>query len=152
LATLATLTFVISSGKVLLIRKKRGFGAGKVNGVGGKVEEGEPLEEAARREVLEEVGLTVRNVHHRGVLHFYSSDHVPDWVVHVFVADSYEGEVSGSDEAEPLWVPLGSIPFSEMWEDDRHWLPHVLSGYNVEGHFYFDGDYSRLIRFNLKVF
>jgi len=152
LATLATLTFVISSGKVLLIRKKRGFGAGKVNGVGGKVEDGEPLEEAARREILEEVGLKVPNVHHRGVLHFYSSNREPDWIVHVFVADSYEGEATRSEEAEPLWVPLSSIPFSEMWEDDRHWLPHVLSGYNVEGHFYFDGDYSRLIRFNLKVF
>lgn len=38
---LATLMFVVQDGKILLIRKKRGIGAGKVNGPGGKFEPGE---------------------------------------------------------------------------------------------------------------
>ena len=37
----ATLMFVIDDNRVLLIRKKRGLGAGKINGPGGRLEEGE---------------------------------------------------------------------------------------------------------------
>ena len=35
----ATLLFVINDGNVLLIRKKRGLGAGKINGPGGKLDD-----------------------------------------------------------------------------------------------------------------
>ncbi len=37
----ATLLFVIKEGQILLIRKKRGLGAGKINGPGGRLEPGE---------------------------------------------------------------------------------------------------------------
>ncbi len=136
---------------MLLIRKKSGFGAGKVNGIGGKVEPGETPEEAARREVLEEVGVRIVDVDNAGLLYFYSSGSEPDWIVHVFRAYSFEGRPLSTVEADPVWVPLKSIPFGEMWEDDRHWLPHVLAGYAVEGHFYFDENYSKLLKFELKV-
>ena len=52
----ATLTFILREGQVLLIRKKRGLGAGKINGPGGKLEKNESLAECAVREVQEEVG------------------------------------------------------------------------------------------------
>ena len=38
---LATLMFIIQDGRILLIEKKRGLGAGKINGPGGKIEPGE---------------------------------------------------------------------------------------------------------------
>lgn len=46
---LLTLVLVVQPGKVLLGMKKRGFGAGKWNGFGGKVQPGETIEDAARR-------------------------------------------------------------------------------------------------------
>lgn len=46
---LLTLVLVVQPGKVLLGMKKRGFGAGKWNGFGGKVNPGETIEDAARR-------------------------------------------------------------------------------------------------------
>lgn len=46
---LYTLTFVVDAGKILLGMKKRGFGAGRWNGFGGKVDPGESIEEAAKR-------------------------------------------------------------------------------------------------------
>jgi hypothetical protein len=47
---LATLLFVVQGGQVLLIRKKRGLGAGKINGPGGRLEPGESPEcSCARR-------------------------------------------------------------------------------------------------------
>ena len=55
----ATLVFVIRDGKILLIDKKTGFGKGKVNGPGGKIEKDESPEACAVRECQEELGITV---------------------------------------------------------------------------------------------
>lgn len=125
--------------KVLLIRKKRGLGAGKINGPGGKLEAGETPQQCAHREVHEELCITVTESSHRGRLRFqfqdgYSID------VSVFVANSFIGTPTETDEAEPLWFELDAIPYDEMWEDDRIWLPRVLQGERVDGKFVFDSD------------
>ena len=148
----ATLTFIFNSGRLLLIRKKAGFGAGKINGIGGKINDGESPYEAATREVLEEVGVSVYDLRHAGVLYFYSTSPTPDWEVFVYTTNNFEGQPIETDEALPVWVSLKSIPFEEMWEDDRHWLPHVLAGNKVEGHFFFNQDYSRLKGFRILVY
>ncbi len=147
----ATLCFIIRGGEVLLIRKKKGFGIGKYNGVGGKVEEGESLEEAARREVVEEVGVEPLDLEYRGVLKFYSSRDEPDWIVHVFVCRRFRGTPRPSDEAEPAWFPLDRLPLDEMWDDDRVWLAHVLNGGRVDGTFWYDESYSRLVKWDVKL-
>ena len=56
-----TLLFLIDKERemVLLAMKKRGFGVGKWNGVGGKVERGEAIGDAVLREANEEIGVTV---------------------------------------------------------------------------------------------
>ena len=58
----ATLCYLLKDDEVLLIRKKRGIGAGKINGPGGKVDPGETPLEAAVRETREEVGVTPLNL------------------------------------------------------------------------------------------
>lgn len=135
----ATLCFLIQDGKILLIRKKRGLGAGKINGPGGRIEPGEEPHECAVRETSEEVGLTPRNVQNRGELHFQFAD---GYSLHctVFTANEYTGELMETDEALPIWTPLESIPYEEMWADDIHWLPGVVSGGTFRGYFHFDGE------------
>ena len=54
-----TLVLLREDNQVLLGMKKRGFGVGKWNGFGGKLEPGETVVEAAAREVKEECGFTV---------------------------------------------------------------------------------------------
>jgi len=147
----ATLCFLLRGNEVLLIRKKRGFGAGKYNGVGGRVEEGESPEEAAVREVLEEVGVRVLELEPAGKLEFYSTSSRPDWVVYVYKSRRFEGEPRPSDEAEPRWFSVRSLPFEEMWADDRLWLPHVLAGHRVKGRFWFNEDYSALLRWEVEA-
>ncbi len=135
----ATLIFVVREHEVLLIRKKRGLGAGKINGPGGKQESGETPQQCAHREIKEELCLDVVESTNCGRLRFqfidgYSID------VQVFVASRFSGTPSETEEAIPLWFDIAEIPYDEMWADDRIWLPRVLAGGRVDGRFIFDAD------------
>ncbi len=70
----ATLMFVVKDGRVLLIHKKRGLGAGKINGPGGKRDGQETLQACAHREIYEELRITVTESHYRGRLRFQFID------------------------------------------------------------------------------
>lgn len=140
----ATLCLLLDENKLLLGMKKKGFGAGKFNGFGGKVEFGEDVDAAAVRELFEESGVKVarEDLVKYAVLTFLfpEAPKDKDWnqVVHVFVTRKWEGVPSESDEMSPAWFVHQDIPFDKMWEDDQHWLPHVLAGKQVEGTFVFD--------------
>jgi len=136
---LATLLFVIRDGEILLIEKKRGIGAGKVNGPGGKIDPGETPMECAIRETMEELHVKALNVRKRGELCFAMSD-IPDIHCHVFVADDIEGEPTETDEAIPLWTSLEKIPYDRMWADDIYWLPQMIAGQSFLGRFLFEGE------------
>ena len=144
----ATLLFVIRGGSVLLIRKKRGLGAGKVNGPGGRLEAGETPAACAVREVVEELGVTPTGLTESGELRFQFVD---GYSLHcyVFRADDCVGDARETDEAAPLWTRLDAIPYAEMWADDALWLPHLIAGRAFAGRFVFDGD--RMLAHELTV-
>lgn len=135
----ANLCFIVKNGRVLLIRKKRGLGAGKINAPGGKLEPGESALEAAIRETREEIGVTPLALEDRGVVRFQFMD---GYSLHcaVFVARDFEGTPVETAEAVPMWFAIPEVPYGEMWEDDRHWLPQVLDGAQINGWFEFDGE------------
>lgn len=136
----ATLMFVVRGDEVLLIRKKRGFGMGKVNGPGGKLDPGETEHECAVRETMEELGIVARNATKRGELWFQFVDGLAMHVA-VFHATDYEGEEIETEEAAPLWTPIEAIPFEQMWADDAHWLHRMLTtNEHFIGRFLFDAD------------
>lgn len=138
----ATLMFIVDEtrGQVLLIRKKRGLGAGKINGPGGKMDEGETAAECAIRETQEELGVTALDPVRHGELWFQFVDGLA-LHVEVFRATRWEGEAVETPEAVPLWTPVNAIPFDEMWSDDRFWLGEVLvEQRRFVGKFLFDDD------------
>lgn len=143
----ATLLFVRQADRVLLIRKKRGLGAGKINGPGGRLDADESPRDCAVREVQEELLVTPIGVEARGELAFQFTDGYALYV-HVFSAVGCEGEPQETGEAEPLWFSLDAIPFDQMWADDRLWFPHLLSGRPFRGRFLFDGD--ELLGYEIK--
>ena len=135
----ATLLFVIRDGQILLIRKKRGLGAGKINGPGGRLEPGESPLDCAVREIDEELGVVPTDIRRHGELRFQFVDGLSIHV-EVFSATGCRGEARETAEAVPLWTDLARIPYDEMWEDDRIWVPLMLAGKTFAGRFIFDGD------------
>lgn len=135
----ATLVFVVQDSRILLIRKKRGLGAGKINAPGGRLEPGETPLEAAVREVQEELCITPLELTYSGENLFQFVDGYSIHV-HVFKAGDYEGEPTETDEASPIWTPVDKIPYEEMWEDDKLWVPLVLDGTRFFGRYLFDDD------------
>jgi 8-oxo-dGTP diphosphatase len=133
----ANLCFVIRDGQILLIRKKRGLGAGKINGPGGRLEPGETAEQAAIRETQEEIGVTPTGLEHLGELFFQFLDGYKLHVA-VFAASGCEGDLVETDEATPIWTDIERIPYGEMWQDDPIWLPLVLKRIKFRGYFLFD--------------
>jgi 8-oxo-dGTP diphosphatase len=134
----ATLLFVIESRRILLIHKKRGLGAGTINGPGGRIEPGETPEIAAIREVQEELCITPTDISLSGELFFQFVDGLS---IHctVFRANHYTGEPTETDEAIPRWTDLDRIPYDKMWADDRYWVPLMLDRTPFRGWFLFDG-------------
>jgi 8-oxo-dGTP diphosphatase len=135
----ATLIFVGRGEDVLLIRKKRGLGAGKINAPGGRLDAGETALACALRELREEVNLTARRADERGELSFQFRD---GYAVHVrvFWTDDWVGVPTETAEAIPQWTPRKAVPFEEMWQDDRFWIPLLFAGIHFRGRFIFDGD------------
>jgi 8-oxo-dGTP diphosphatase len=153
MATTGVVCYIRDRGRVLLQHKAPGrFGAGRWNAPGGKMADGESPEQAVVRELREETGLTVGELRDHGTVVFYQAGiDGPDIIVQVFVADRFEGVLQPSDEGPLAWFPEDALPYDEMWEDDRFWLPQVLAGHRVQGSFWFTVDYKKMLRHELRV-
>ena len=136
-----TLMILKRDGKLLLGVKKRGFGMGKINCAGGKVEPGETVREAAIRETFEEVGIRVKSCEKVGHVIFrdlYFKGAPETDIMHIFLSEDFEGEPTETDEIKPEWYPITNLPYSKMWGDDEHWMPEVLRGNKVDAYFHFN--------------
>lgn len=145
-----TLVMVHDHEKILLGLKKRGFGMGRWNGFGGKVERGETIAQAAARELREEAGIEAVNLRPRGIITFtFEKEESNELEVNIFTISEFVGELIETEEMKPQWFKHSEIPYEDMWADDPHWLPLVLQGKNVKGHFHFDAPGTQVILNNL---
>ena len=136
-----TLMILKRDRKLLLGVKKRGFGMGKINCAGGKVEPGETVREAAIRETFEEVGIRVNSCEKVGQVVFrelYFKGRPETDVMHIFMSEDFSGEAVETEEIKPEWYPISDLPYSKMWGDDEHWMPEVLRGNKVDAYFHFN--------------
>jgi 8-oxo-dGTP diphosphatase len=129
------LVFVFNGDDVLLLKgaPHKRIWANRYNGVGGHVEADEDVYAAARREVREETGLHVRDLHLRGVVHVDvasltgGATGTAGIVFFVFTARSEERQVHpGADrpsaEGTLEWTPRDRLTRRDMVED----LPILL--------------------------
>jgi len=155
----ATLCLLIKKNQkdkeILLAMKKRGFGMGKWNGIGGKLapEKGDRnVIDTLVRETEEEIGVKIREFEKAAVLSFYFPYSKRwDQDVHVFLAKKWEGKPLESEEMLPRWFKIEKIPFTKMWDDDRFWLPLVLDGKKLRAKFVFQ-EGEKISKKNIKLY
>ncbi|MBD3362236.1 NUDIX domain-containing protein [Candidatus Dojkabacteria bacterium] len=139
----ATLCFLVkeSNNKIIqicLAKKKRGFGTDKWNGAGGKVMN-ETIEEAMIRETIEEIDVVPLEYVKVAELTFqFKENPAFNQKVYSYLATSWKGNPSESDEMKPRWFEVDEIPYYSMWDDDKHWLPLVLNKKKLTGKFLFN--------------
>lgn len=139
--------------RILLGHKKRGFGKGNINGIGGKLEPGETPEEAAIRETAEEIEVKVTKFQKVGLVIFDEllfKDQRSQVIMHCYLATEWQGEPVETDEIRPEWFNIADIPYAKMWVDDEHWLPQVLEGQKIEARFKYN-DQFEIVEYHVDI-
>ena len=148
-----TLCFLVRGDEVLLAMKKRGFGAGKWNGYGGKLDEGETLLQGAVREIKEESGISVspNELGELGVIDFYFTDK-EEWNqrVHIFRILYNHTEPQETEEMKPRWFSFSDIPYNEMWAGDDAWFTHFLRGEKFSGDIHFANEGKKVLKIDIS--
>ncbi|MCA9448942.1 MAG: NUDIX hydrolase [Candidatus Omnitrophica bacterium] len=116
--------------RFLLVKRGRAPSLGEYAFPGGRVEAGETLEEAARRELLEETGYQARTLTRKAVI--ASSAGLTNEVVTLFIAHGLE-RVSGGGGDENEEIELHEVPLEEA----TAWFAQAQSeGKLVDGRVY----------------
>ena len=120
-------------------------------GYGGKVESGESLTKAARRELFEEACIVGKDLEKCGVVEFEGPNWEGEvWEVNYFRLGGFYGEPRETTEMSPRWFNIEDIPYGSMWDDDKYWMPLFLEGKKFAGNFKFDTK-GKVIEKNLRV-
>lgn len=150
-----TLCFLVERNKILLAEKKVRFGKGKVIGVGGKLEKGEDVLKALKREIKEELDIIPVELAFAATVNFYFPYEVEpfreketgktyswDQQVLVYLCRKWVGEPTESEELQPKWFSKDKVPFSRMWDDAKYWLPEILNNKKIFAEFLYGKDYK----------
>ena len=116
---------VIKDDQVLLCRRGKPPNVGSWTLPGGAQDVGETCEEAARRELLEETGLSVGDLvfcAHVDTIRRDASGRIRfHYTILDFTARWTAGEpIAGSDVSEVQWAPLDALEPYELWSEAHH--------------------------------
>lgn len=129
----------VKNHKFLMIRHHRGINNGCINFPGGKKEPLETIEDCVIRETFEETGITIFNPKKVGYIEFPNVD----FYVHIFWSTEFSGTIKENEaEVDAFWQDIDNIPYQEMREADRDFLPEILSGKNVNRRYIYDENFS----------
>lgn len=142
-----TLVFLVKDRKVLLAMKKRGFGAGRWNGLGGKLDPSETVETAMKREAQEEAGVMPTQYLKMAEIIFteFDAGNKVQHLVDVYICGEWDGEPRESEEMAPKWFDIDNLPLDDMWDDDKYWLGRILAGEKLKCEFELN-DNDKVIR------
>ena len=120
-----TLCYIEKDEKYLMlhrVKKKNDMNHDKWIGIGGKLEAEESPFDGAKREILEETGLTVSSLDYRGIVTFVSDEFGTEYM-HLFHTKSFEGTIrEDCDEGNLEWIEKKKLLSLPIWEGDKIFL------------------------------
>jgi len=122
--------FIIKDGKFLMQRRQGSHGAGSWSVPGGHLEFGESFEDTARREVMEETGLEIKNIRFAAVTNDIFAEENKHYVTVWMLSEWASGVVENrepekctaqawhtfDDLPEPLFLPWKQLQASEFYD------------------------------------
>lgn len=127
ISVFTTLAYIEKDDSYLMlhrVKKKEDINEGKWIGVGGKLESGETMVRAMKREIEEETGLQVNKYRYLGKIDFLN-DCYPSERMYLFKVSEFTGEIKECDEGDLAWVKKGDIYSLPLWEGDKVFLPYL---------------------------
>lgn len=109
---LTTLVLIRDGDQILLQERNKGDGWNGLVMPGGHVEAGESFVECAKREVLEETGLEVSNLHLAAVKQFPHHGH--RYIVFLYSTETFRGTLRDSKEGHNAWYDIHSLPQDKL--------------------------------------
>ena len=123
-------------GNVLVQNKKGDRTWHGWNFPGGHVEQGEFVTPSVIREVREETGLTIENPKLCGIKEFHKEQDGKRFIVFLYVASRFFGELRASDEGDVFWYPLSELKRSKELADGFSEMLPVFTSDEISEVFY----------------
>ena len=123
-------------GNVLVQNKKNTPSWHGWNFPGGHVEPGEYVTPSVIREMKEETGLTIENPRLCGIKEFHKSSDGKRYIVFLYAAEHFTGELKASAEGEVFWYPLAKLHQAEQLIDGFGEMLEVFTRADVSEVYY----------------
>ena len=107
---------------------------------GGHVEKGEYVTPSVIREMQEETGLTIEHPKLCGIKEFHKAKDGKRYIVFLYTADRFSGDLKSSAEGEVFWYPLAELKQSGKLIDGFEDMLPVFTSAEISEVFYADGD------------
>src|SRR3989344_4968883 len=75
-------------------------------------------------------------------------DKNPIFECHVFLVHKWDNKPRETEEMQPRWYPISSLPFEKMWAADAKWLPIVFTSKKIKAEVNFNIDGSAVREFS----
>ena len=128
-----------ADGKVL-VQNRRDPNWGGLTFPGGHVEPGESLVDSVIREMQEETGLTVKHPRLIGTKSWMQKDGSGRYLVLLYTATEYEGELHSSEEGDIAWMTIEEMRQGQMVDGMELFFDVFLSKEHCEIWYELDGD------------
>lgn len=145
--------YIKNNDKTLMLyrnKKTNDVHKGKYVGLGGKIEPGESPEEAIVREVNEESGLLLKKPILRGIITFPNFKDDEDWLMFLYIANEFTGEIIDSSEGTLEWIDNDKILNLSMWKGDLEFFKWLQDGRMFSGKIVYEN--SELIDYKVNFY
>lgn len=133
----ALLCFLVRDDEILLAESDYRLDKKTWNGITGFVTDTRQLELDAVKIIFDAIKVQVyaHDLEQAGVMHLYTlnADKTLEetLIITIFLCEKWLGEPRLTGNFRPRWFSLDTIPYQDMFEDTKDWLPKIIAGEKV---------------------